>query len=146
MAVLSFSLDGDGCWPDLKEVLARGDLIRPSAPLRLALLKSGMTSGRPSVAVRVDLDDGRVVWTQVSLAQLVVAVKAMNEATSEVDWPEIGLLVGEPDYVREHARLRAALRKIGEMLTIPAAEYVPAISDVFDVIDEALRPAKKDVV
>ncbi len=33
-------------------------------------------------------------------------------------------------------RAEAALRRVREMLTIPAAEYVPAIADVFQVIAE----------
>ena len=35
-------------------------------------------------------------------------------------------------------KLKNALVKINTTLSIPAAEYVPAIGDVFDIIDEAL--------
>ena len=36
-------------------------------------------------------------------------------------------------------KLRSALEKINLTLRIPAAEYVPAIGDVFGIIDEALN-------
>lgn len=42
---------------------------------------------------------------------------------------------------REVERLRNALREIDQMLRVPAAEYVPAISDVFTVIDRVIAPA-----
>lgn len=35
-----------------------------------------------------------------------------------------------------------ALRAIGRTLTIPAAEYVPAIGDVFEIIDAAIAKAE----
>jgi hypothetical protein len=38
----------------------------------------------------------------------------------------------------EWERLKNALVKIDKTLSIPAAEYVPAIGDVFDIIDAAL--------
>jgi hypothetical protein len=41
----------------------------------------------------------------------------------------------------EIKRLRAALVRVGRILQIPAAEYVPAIRDAWAVIDEALAPA-----
>lgn len=37
----------------------------------------------------------------------------------------------------ENERLRALVKRIDETLRVPAAEYVPAISDVFALIDEA---------
>lgn len=39
----------------------------------------------------------------------------------------------------EIMRLRQALKTVGTMLQIPAAEYVPAIPEVWDVIDAALK-------
>jgi len=39
--------------------------------------------------------------------------------------------------------MREALRKIDLALRIPAAEYIPSISDVFSIIDEALAEVEK---
>lgn len=39
---------------------------------------------------------------------------------------------------RERERLVGALRRVDRVLRVPAAEYVPAISDAFSVIDEVL--------
>jgi hypothetical protein len=39
--------------------------------------------------------------------------------------------------LQENQRLRDALKLIDKTLTIPAAEYVPAIGDVFKIIDAA---------
>lgn len=41
--------------------------------------------------------------------------------------------------VNNHDALVAALRKVNEILTVPAAEYVPAIPDAWAVIDAALK-------
>ena len=38
----------------------------------------------------------------------------------------------------ERDRYRAALERVDKMLTVPAAEYVPAIQDAFQIIDAAL--------
>ena len=35
-------------------------------------------------------------------------------------------------------RYRAALERVNKTLTVPAAEYVPAIQDAFQIIDTAL--------
>lgn len=42
------------------------------------------------------------------------------------------------DAERELKRLRGTLREIDQTLRIPAAEYVPAIGDVFNIIDRVL--------
>jgi hypothetical protein len=44
----------------------------------------------------------------------------------------------EDGFRRELIRLRVALRSVKHMLIIPAAEYVPAIPDCWEVIDRAL--------
>lgn len=53
--------------------------------------------------------------------------------------PVIKPLIGELKELREeNERLRELLKRIDTTLTVPAAEYVPAISDAFTLIDEAL--------
>lgn len=81
MAYLDLRLDGDGCWPELVECEERGDLIAgmgEDTTLGLALLERGMASGKPSVTIRVNLADGRVVMAQTSLELLEAAVRAMR--------------------------------------------------------------------
>jgi hypothetical protein len=41
--------------------------------------------------------------------------------------------------IRERDGLREALKRVDRTLTVPAAEYVPAIGDAFDIITEALK-------
>jgi len=73
MPVIDLKLDGDAAWPDLpdREVLDCG------ARIGMAGLEAGMASGKTSVAVRVDLPDGRVAIVQTSLAALETAVRAL---------------------------------------------------------------------
>jgi len=40
---------------------------------------------------------------------------------------------------KEIEHLKQALRNVSEVLRVPAAEYVPAISDAWDIIDRALK-------
>ena len=54
-------------WPDLAEKQAKGDLIHlRNGEMKVAVLDAGLTSGRPSVAVRIDLPDGKSVLGETS--------------------------------------------------------------------------------
>jgi ribose 1,5-bisphosphokinase PhnN len=62
-------------WPDVD----RAKLEHVTGPLAFAVLAEGMSSGLPSVAIRVDLEDGRTVVAETSLALLagvVIAARA----------------------------------------------------------------------
>ncbi len=61
--------DGDGCWPDLKDK----EIIHVTNGLHVAGLAKGMESGKPSVAFRIDLPDGRVVVAETSLVLFLAA-------------------------------------------------------------------------
>jgi hypothetical protein len=76
MPVINVHLDGDGCWPDLagREIIELGD----NAPIEMAFLPGGMKSGRPSVTIRFNLPDGRVVLAQTSYEVLDMAVAAFR--------------------------------------------------------------------
>jgi hypothetical protein len=75
MPSLDIRCDGEGCWPDLRDDPGVIALMGPDAPpIGVALLPGGMTSGRPSVAIRIALPDGRTVLTETSLALLDQAV------------------------------------------------------------------------
>lgn len=75
MIGLKVILDGDGCWSDLHD---KRDQIIQTTKLEVALLHGGMTSGKASVAFRFDLEDGRIVFAETSLALIENAVKAMR--------------------------------------------------------------------
>jgi hypothetical protein len=67
-------MDGDNCWPDLKDKHDKViHLSNDALPIQVALLDKGMTSGRPSVTIRIDLPDGRVVLAETSLRLFVAA-------------------------------------------------------------------------
>jgi hypothetical protein len=68
---------GDGAWPDLEELKAQGKLVWTEQPMRVVGLPGGMTSGKPSVAFRFDLPDGRTLVAETSLALLLTAVRAL---------------------------------------------------------------------
>ncbi len=77
MLSLDIHLDGDGCWPDLKdkEVITSENIANP---LQITGLAGGMASGKPSVTLRIDLADGRVVLAQTSLALLLTAADGLK--------------------------------------------------------------------
>jgi hypothetical protein len=77
MPVLTVKLEGDGAWPDLK---GSDKLIHlaDEARLEIAGLEAGMTSGKPSVALRTDLPDGRIVIAETSLALFLTAADLLK--------------------------------------------------------------------
>ena len=76
MIPLIIKLNGDGCWPDLKdqEII---HLDNASPPIQVAILDGGLTSGRPSVALRIDLPDGKYVIAETSARLFCAAAKAI---------------------------------------------------------------------
>lgn len=78
-------MNGDGCWPDLlqnKQQIIH--LANDAPPIEMAMLKNGTVRGKPSVTIRLNLPDGRVVLAETTLALLVSAAKAF-EAASSID-------------------------------------------------------------
>ncbi len=70
MPSLSVILESDGAWPDLQAKDKAGDLIwLRDAHLQVAALAMGMASGKASVAIRVDLPDGRTVVAEWIVAE-----------------------------------------------------------------------------
>ena len=59
-------------------------------------------------------------WTGVNVGVVMVSTDDLTALLSEME------------------RLRATLRLVNQMLTIPAAEYVPTIREVWTVIEAAL--------
>lgn len=75
MTVMKMNLEGDGCWPDLADKAAAGELIKAELS-DAAMLIGGMSSGKSSVAFRVELPDGKVLFAEQSLDQLEAFVRA----------------------------------------------------------------------
>jgi hypothetical protein len=121
-------LDGEGAWPDLVTLKRRGKLIEPNenATIGLSALTHGMASGRASVALRIDLPDGRVVFAQTSLRVLWNAVKALADKYGE-PWMKEGV----PDDLATKAALASreiltqladAKQRLGEPVTLNFTE------------------------
>lgn len=76
MPHMNILLDGDGCWPDLKERPEGQVLDLPIAAV--AFLPGGMSSGKPSICFRFELPDGRTVLAQTSNELLQAAARAFK--------------------------------------------------------------------
>lgn len=76
MSTLIIKLDGDEAWPDLqdKEIIHLGN---GAPPIQVAVLEGGMKSGRPSVAFRIDLPDGKVVIAETTARLFCAAARAI---------------------------------------------------------------------
>jgi hypothetical protein len=74
MVGVNLVLDGDGAFPEMEDAT-----IHHFKGFTLSALKGGMTSGKPSVAVMLKLDDGSYVMAEASLRQLLAAVDVLKE-------------------------------------------------------------------
>lgn len=74
MPVLNVVINGENCWPELKDNFIQGEWVG------IARLPQGTASGRPTVVVRLELPDGRTVLAQTTLALLSQAVRAFEVA------------------------------------------------------------------
>lgn len=84
MGRLIVHLDGDNCWPDLKGRINTPQVIHVHI-YEIARLEAGMTSGKSSVTVRINLPDGKVVLAETSFALLRNAVLAFDAADKGTD-------------------------------------------------------------
>jgi len=66
-------LDGDGCWPDLQ-----AKRWIPGKITGGAVLANGTTEGRPTVTLRIETADGKIVLAETTLRLLDAAVRAMR--------------------------------------------------------------------
>lgn len=75
MPALTIIMNGDNCWPELKEKgFVTGDFVA------IARLPNGTVSGKPTVTVRIELPDGQTVLAETTLALLSNAVRAFEVA------------------------------------------------------------------
>ena len=69
-------------WSDLleKEVIYLGN---ETSPVDIVAMPGGMTSGRTSISLRLDLPDGRVVIVETALYELARAVQTIQARFGE---------------------------------------------------------------
>jgi hypothetical protein len=89
--VLNLMLDGDGAFKDL--VGREHQVIHHGTALTMAVLPHGMASGKPSLMLRINLEDGRVVLVEQSMSTMATALHAVaqrypTEAAPRVDYHE----------------------------------------------------------
>lgn len=77
-STLSIHLEGDNCWKDLAEKRERIIHLGDGSHIEIAALSQGMQSGRPSIAIRIDLPDGNVVIAETSMALFLSAASAFR--------------------------------------------------------------------
>lgn len=75
MIAISIILDGDNAWPDLRD---KSIIHLKHGSMAVAALDGGMSSGRPSVAMRFDLPDGQTVVAETSARLFVSAGRAID--------------------------------------------------------------------
>ena len=72
MASLDLQLDGDNCWPELKEKgFIEGEISG------IAGLPNATEEGRPSVTIRVELPDGHTVLAETTLRLFLRSAEAL---------------------------------------------------------------------
>lgn len=87
MLLIRVNVEGDGVWPDLADKAARGELIHlgnNAPPIQISSLDQGITGGKPSVSIRLDLPDGKVVIAETSLALFQMANAALRGKYGDV--------------------------------------------------------------
>lgn len=73
MHPVELHLDGDGCWPDLKDIVFDHGIL-----MEAAYLEGGMVGGNPSITMRIRLDDGRIVLAETSARMFVTLAAAIK--------------------------------------------------------------------
>jgi hypothetical protein len=76
MIGMNIKLDGDNVWPDLRDKTII-HLGQDAPPISVAVLNGGLASGRPSVAIRIDLPDGQTVVAETTARLFCTAAKAI---------------------------------------------------------------------
>lgn len=73
-------LDREPAFPELAERLAAGQVyhLGNGSMIGLAALAGGMTSGRTSVVLKIELPDGRAVLAETSLALFLQAADMLR--------------------------------------------------------------------
>ena len=80
MNIIKVILEGDNCWPDLADKFKDDKVtwLKDGDVLSIAALSKGMTSGKPSVSIRIDLPDGKIVVVETSMRLFLGAAEAFR--------------------------------------------------------------------
>lgn len=79
MPALNIILDAEGCWPDISRRLQdKSATWDECKSLSVARLTGGMQSGADSVAIRLDMNDGKTHVVQTSMALFLAAADAFR--------------------------------------------------------------------
>ncbi|BDA74339.1 hypothetical protein CAL7716_085050 [Calothrix sp. PCC 7716] len=75
--------EGDACWPDLIEHFANDNVIHLSNGnlIEIAMLKQGTVKGKPSLTIRLNLPDGKVVLVETTLDLFLTAARTFEAAS-----------------------------------------------------------------
>ena len=76
MPVIKLILDGDNAFFDLQG--RESDIIHRTAPFTVAALARGMRSGHPSLAIRIDLPEKKVLIQETSVAAWLAVARALE--------------------------------------------------------------------
>ncbi|MDP2954681.1 MAG: hypothetical protein Q8O76_15365 [Chloroflexota bacterium] len=93
MPIIRVILEGDGAWPDLKGREQEIVHLVGDEPVQIAYLSGGMKSGRPSLAIRLDLPSieglqdavRRVVIAETSVRAFLAAAAAIRAKYGKED-------------------------------------------------------------
>ena len=79
--IIHLRLEGDGAFSDLQDKLDQ--VIHLTGPFTIAALEGGMTSGRPSIVIRIDLPDGKVILQETSVRLFLAAADSIKAKFGE---------------------------------------------------------------
>lgn len=78
MPIIKLKLNGEGAFFDLIG-RDKSDIIHRKAPFTVAALAKGMKSGHPSLAIRIDLPEKKVLIQETSVAAWLAVARAIEE-------------------------------------------------------------------
>ena len=78
MPTLTIVPHGDGAWPDLADRMNRIIYLGNDAEIQMVGLSHGTVTGEPSVALRFDLPDGRIVVAETTLRLFLTAADSLK--------------------------------------------------------------------
>ena len=76
MPVIKLILDGDNAFFDLQG--RESDIIHRTGPFTVVALARGMKSGHPSLAIRIDLPEKKVLIQETSVAAWLAVARALE--------------------------------------------------------------------
>ena len=128
---MMFCDPGDGAWPDLV-----GKEIIHATTIAVAVLPDGMRTGKPSVSIRIDLENGQHVIAETSLALLLTCA---DSARARYGDPRTGAaadykLAAALDALADEDQLRDRLAELLEQ-TANALKGPPPANTLHDWSD-----------